>query len=224
MKHPVMEPSFWHGKWRRGEIGFHQADHGGALTSWWPSLGLVPGAPVLVPLCGKSLDMRYLAGLGHAVVGVELSALACTSYFDEQQVVCERRRSGPFEIYSGGAVTLYCGDLFAMQPEATAEVAGYYDRAALIALPPAERARYVRHLESLLPAGVQGLVITACFPEGQKKGPPFPITSDDLLALYEPGFEVELLDTVDILGREPRFRERWGVSELLESVFRVRRR
>ena len=194
------------------------------MTSWWPTLGLAAGAPVLVPLCGKSLDMRYLAGLGHPVMGVELSALACVQYFEEQQLPCERRRSGPFEVYTGGEVSLYCGDFFAMQPDATGAVAGYYDRAALIALPQAERGRYVGHLESLLPAGAEGLVVTAWFPDGEKKGPPFPITSEDVLALYEPGFEVALLETVDILVREPRFRERWGVSELFESVFRVRRR
>jgi thiopurine S-methyltransferase len=219
-----MEPSFWQGKWRRGEIGFHQAEYGGALTSWWPTLGLATAAPLLVPLCGKSLDMRYLSDLGHPVVGVELSALACAGYFEEQRVPCERRGSAPFEVYTGGNVSLFCGDFFALKPSDTAPIAGYYDRASLIALPQAERARYVGHLEGLLPSGAEGLVVTAWFPEGQKKGPPFPITNDDVLALYEPGFEVALLETVDILDREPRFRERWGVSELLESVLRVRRR
>ena len=45
------------------------------------ALGLAKGAAVLVPLCGKSLDLVWLAEQGHAVIGVELAE----AFVKEQQ-------------------------------------------------------------------------------------------------------------------------------------------
>jgi len=41
---------------------------------------------ILVPLCGKSLDMNWLADQGHAVVGVELIEKAIEAFFHENKL------------------------------------------------------------------------------------------------------------------------------------------
>jgi hypothetical protein len=38
---------------------------------------------VLVPLCGKSVDMTYLASCGHRVYGIEISTEAIEAFFDD---------------------------------------------------------------------------------------------------------------------------------------------
>ncbi|MGO1893263.1 MAG: thiopurine S-methyltransferase, partial [Luteimonas sp.] len=68
-----MEPDFWHERWQQNRIGFHQEKPLPLLLKHWPSLGLAAGSRVFVPLCGKSLDMPWLAERGHRVLGVELS-------------------------------------------------------------------------------------------------------------------------------------------------------
>ena len=67
-----MEASFWHERWQRHEIGFHQVAPHPALDQHWVSLGLQPGQRVFVPLAGKSLDLLWLAARGLEVVGIEL--------------------------------------------------------------------------------------------------------------------------------------------------------
>ena len=94
-----MEPSFWHERWHRSEIGFHEGDTNANLMQFWSTLALQPGERVLVPLCGKSLDMLWLAGEGHRVTGVELSALACEAFFAENELTPKRSREGAFEVW-----------------------------------------------------------------------------------------------------------------------------
>src|SRR3546814_8142059 len=78
-----MDPDFWQQRWRDNRIGFHRDGVLPLLEKHWPSLGLATGSRVFVPLCGKSLDMAWLAARGHRVLGVELSPLAVGQFFDE---------------------------------------------------------------------------------------------------------------------------------------------
>ena len=52
--------------------------------TYWPRLELASDAPVFVPLCGKSLDMVWLAQQGHRVIGAELSQRAIDDFFAER--------------------------------------------------------------------------------------------------------------------------------------------
>ncbi|MFO1505908.1 MAG: hypothetical protein U1F23_02325 [Lysobacterales bacterium] len=54
------------------------------LQKHWPALGVAPGARVLVPLCGKTLDMLWLAEQGLHVLGVDLAPLAIESFLHER--------------------------------------------------------------------------------------------------------------------------------------------
>ncbi|MGD8547546.1 MAG: thiopurine S-methyltransferase, partial [Thiohalophilus sp.] len=72
----MMEPDFWHERWENNLIGFHSNEVNPYLRTHWSKLSLEPAARVLVPLCGKSLDLIWLAEQGYQVVGVELSPIA----------------------------------------------------------------------------------------------------------------------------------------------------
>ena len=56
-----MHEDFWQERWARNEIGFHLREVNPYLQRHWPDLGLAAGAQVLVPLCGKSLDIARMA-------------------------------------------------------------------------------------------------------------------------------------------------------------------
>ena len=79
-----MDRAFWQDKWASGQIGFHEAETHPLLVAHFDALDVPSAVPVFVPLCGKSLDMVWLRERGHDVVGVELSALACASFFEER--------------------------------------------------------------------------------------------------------------------------------------------
>lgn len=216
-----MHPQFWHDRWRQNQIGFHQQEVNAHLQRFFPDLRLPAGAEVFVPLAGKSRDMAWLRHQGHLVVGVELSPVAIEAFFTESELSVRPRREGAFEVSEAEGVRLLCGDFFDLTPEQLAGVGAVYDRAALIALPADMRERYVRHLARVLPPDVPMLLVTLEYPPDDMQGPPFSVTEAEVRALYEPRYEVRLLDTVDRLTSEPHFREK-GLRRLEEKSYLLR--
>ncbi|MDR6398146.1 thiopurine S-methyltransferase [Herbaspirillum seropedicae] len=218
-----MEAEFWLERWRDGRTHFHQSRVTPLLQKYWPSLALPAGSTVLVPLCGKSLDMLWLAEQGHRVLGVELSELAITQFLSEHQLVPLVHESAQGRHYVAGNIELICGDIFALEEATLAACAGAYDRAALIALPPAMRARYVTEVYGRLPAQARSLLITLEYDQQKMDGPPFSVSEEEVLHLYAPHSEAQAIDRRDILDKEPKFLER-GLSALETVVYRLQRR
>lgn len=216
-----MEPAFWQQRWADNQIGFHQAQVNPYLQKYWPTLGLAPGSRVLVPLCGKSLDLAWLAGQGYRVLGVELSRRAVEAFFREHGLQAEVQRRGAFEVWRSGDVELWCGDFFALQAEDVGDCAGLYDRAALIALPSQMRVAYMRLLSRLLPTGCQGLVVTLDYDQSLLGGPPFSVADEELRQGFA-GWQLDELEAVEVIEESPKFLQA-GVSSLLERVCRVSR-
>lgn len=190
-----MEADFWHQRWEQREIGFHQAEVNRFLRQYWPLLGLDNSSSVLVPLCGKSKDMVWLAQRGHQVIGVELSETAVREFFDEQAVTPQIDTLGSFTRYSAANITLLAGDFFALPADYLASVAAVYDRASLIALPPGMRDDYAALLTRLLPPKVKTLLITFEYRPGAAEGPPFSIDENEVRRLFSHRCDIEALDS-----------------------------
>ncbi|MBZ4194614.1 MAG: thiopurine S-methyltransferase [Candidatus Contendobacter sp.] len=218
-----MKPSFWHERWERVEIGFHQQQINAHLEQFWTQLQLPLGQRVFVPLCGKSHDLLWLAGEGYPVTGVELSPIAVEAFFAENGLSPRRWQEGAFERWEADEIRILLGDFFSLESCDLVDCAGIYDRASLIALPPAMRERYAHKLDSVLPAGIQGLLVTMEYDQTVLDGPPFAVSEAEVRALYEPVHTIELLYTRDALAEESRWRER-GLTWLLEKVYRLTRR
>ena len=215
-----MEPEFWQERWARNQIGFHLPEVNPYLQRHWSQLALVEGARVLVPLCGKSLDLMWLASHGLRVMGVELSEQAVEAFFSEQNLVPRITRRDAFTVYQTDLIEVWCGDFFALDAEALAGCTALYDRAALIALPPLMRAQYAEHLSRLLPSGCQGLLITLDYDQSQKAGPPFAVTDDEVKVLFGSDWTVKTLQEQDVLGESWKFVQE-GVTRLDERVYRL---
>jgi thiopurine S-methyltransferase len=218
-----MEPEFWHERWENGEIGFHRDAVNPHLKAFLGTAAWPPGANVLVPLCGKSLDLWFLRDRGFRVTGVEISRRAVLDFFAEagqEPVRCVRDGR---EVFSVDRLELYCGDFFSITPSDLPEVQGVYDRAALVALPAPMRARYVSHLGRLLKPGIRTLLITLDYPQRQMGGPPFSVSPQEVEERYAADHEIRLLDSQDCLADEPRFRRK-GLTRLDEHVFLLTRK
>jgi thiopurine S-methyltransferase len=217
-----MDSGFWLQRWQEGQIGFHRSDVMPLLEKHWPSLQVRADARVLVPLCGKSLDMHWLAAQGYRVLGVELSPLAVAQFFQEAGVEPVRTVSQYGEHFTAGPIEIIQGDAFGLEPALLADVEAVYDRAALIALPPALRRRYLDTLYAALPSGCRGLLITLEYPQQQKDGPPFSVGQAEVEALFASPWQHVLLERRDILDQEPRFQAE-GLTALTTAVYRLRR-
>jgi len=215
-----MNPGFWHERWQRNEIGFHQQEINAHLQDYWAQLAVPAGGQVFVPLCGKSRDLLWLRARGYTVLGVELSPIAVRDFFAENALTPQITLQGSFERHEADGLAILCGDFFDLTPELLQAVAGVYDRASLIALPPELRQRYAKHSATILPAGAGTLLVTMEYPQHEMSGPPFAVREDEVRRLYENGYTVTCLFSKDILAENPRFRER-GLNALAEKVYRL---
>ena len=215
-----METEFWHQRWQDNQIGFHQEKINSRLIRLWPDLGLRAGDLVFVPLCGKSLDMLWLAQQGYRVFGVELSEIACEAFFRDNQLDYSVSEQGPFTVYTGDAIALWAGDFFALTEKDMHSVAATYDRAALVALPEAMREEYCRHLARILPQGSPTLLISMEYDQQKMKGPPFSVVEDEITRNLSGNFSVEKLSQSsgpDIVGNLARR----GLDTLTEKIFKL---
>lgn len=217
-----MEPDFWHERWERDEIGFHQHDFNRHMQAFISRLGIPRGAHVLVPLCGKSLDMLWLAQAGFRVTGIEISGLAVEGFFSDNGLAFERKVRGNGTVYEAGRIRIYRGDFFSIGTSDLRRIDAVYDRASLVAFPQDMRPRYVRHLDSLLPDSARVLLVALEYPQQEMTGPPFSVSRSEVERLFGPDYRSELVRSEDCLVREPRFREK-GLSRLEERVYVLRK-
>jgi len=205
----VAEP--WLERWQEGRIGWHEAGGNASLQKHWRATGRT----VLVPLCGKSVDLLWIATQGNRVVGVELSDIAVESFFAEQGLAFEVSGNGlPRYDAIDVDITIYCGDLFDLT---SIRCDAHYDRGALTALPAVQRSAYASHIGSLLTSHAEQLVITLNYDEEIAKGPPFSVGDEELLEFW-PGLDcVEQRD--DIANAPPKFLD-VGLTEFREKVWR----
>jgi thiopurine S-methyltransferase len=218
-----MTPQFWTDRWQKNDIGFHQKSVHELLQAHWSKIALQPGAAVLVPLAGKSLDLVWLASRGCDVFGIELSELAVNAFFSERGLVPATVQQTHGQLKMGGPYSLWCGDFFAVPPAATAHIKAVYDRASLVALPPEMRPAYAKHLMSLTRSGTQMLLISLDYDPGAMTGPPFSVPRAEVDSLFGPYASVRLLEVRDVIATHPHFQAR-GIRSLRESAYALERR
>ena len=204
---PLMSED-WHGRWREGRIGWHEADGNAGLKAWWPETT----GRVIVPLCGKSPDLLWLARRGHAVVGIELSPIAAQAFFDEQRLAFEKSSDANLNVWRANElpIEIVCGDYFDYRAK---PFDALYDRGALVAFPENTRPAYVRKTNELLRTGATRLVITLEYDQQVVDGPPFAVWPDELLSYWDDLERKEDKDDID--NCPPTFRKA-GLTRISE--------
>ena len=192
----MVDLDFWRDAWTTGCAALRARQPDNTLETHWPSLGVPAGSRVLVPLCGKSRDLAWLAAHGFSVVGVEISDIACRQFFAELGVRPVRRTHDAFVAWEGSGVTILQGDFFDLDDTFDAAV----DRGALVAIPPRARVAYSDHLKAHLSPGAPILLVTIEFDPDREVGPPYPVFPDNVRRLFPGAVE---------LARGPMRRRRW---------------
>ncbi|MBI1422607.1 MAG: thiopurine S-methyltransferase [Gammaproteobacteria bacterium] len=215
-----MEPDFWRERWQQNQIGFHQGEVNPYLREHWAGLGIAAPARVLVPLCGKSLDLVWLRQQGYQVEGVELSEVAVQAFFEEQAMPARQSTQGAFQVWEADGLRLWCGDFFKLDSTRLGPVDAVYDRAALIALPEEMRRHYVRHLQTLI-GPVPHLLITLDYPQSQMNGPPFAVGQAEVEALFSDRFDGTHAPLCHDVLRDNAHLQSRGVERLHECVYQL---
>lgn len=216
----IMKTDFWNERWQKNQTGFHQDEINPYLKSFWTNLNLTEGSKVFVPLCGKSLDMLWLKRQGYQIVGNEVSPIAVEAFFQSNGIEPKVENHSTFQRWSAEGIEILCGDFFDLTAHDLKDVSAIYDRASLIALPPAMRTQYAEHLYHIVPPEIDILLVTLEYPQQQMDGPPFSVSHDDLCELYQGKYAISQLASSDIINQEPHFKSK-GLSHLMENVYRL---
>jgi thiopurine S-methyltransferase len=218
----MTDARFWHEKWEKNEIGFHEDKANPLLVKNFNRLSLAKGSRVLVPLCGKTLDISWLLSHGYDVAGIELSKLAVSQLFAELEVAPKVSRGGKVVQYRAKGIDIFCGNLFDVSRRLLGPVDAIYDRAALVALPENVRRRYTAHLMNISGKARQMLI---CYQYDQTlmEGPPFSISDEEVNRHYGKSYDLTLLTRKRVSGG---IREKCPANEsvwLLEPRRRIPR-
>lgn len=210
-----MDKEFWHRRWQKNEIGFHMTEPHHFLQKFFPLLQTQPLDRIFVPLCGKSPDLVWLREEGLNVVGIELSRTAVEAFFVENDLAGRWSTRGELSCCCADGYEIYFGDFFKLTAAELAGICAFYDRGALVALPPEMRACYTAHLSALLPSGSRILLVGYRYNQAETDGPPFSVSQEELETLFVENFQIEVLAEEDALLSHQGLAAR-GVSQLTE--------
>ena len=161
-----------------------------------------PSVSVLVSLCGDSSDVAFLAGKGHAVIGIEISEKAVKSIFTENQppIPYSVTEKGPFKVYTATddkKIAIYVGNFFDTLPGDVGPFDAIWDGHGIVAIPEKDMQPYSDKLKTLLKADGVMLFSTVWYDIKElTEGPaPAPISTDELNSFF-PGCKVELLEKI----------------------------
>ena len=233
----------WAKGWNSGRYsvpgqGFHQADVHPYLAKHFSLLQLNPNDDifqqqrVLIPLCGKTVDMIYFArDKKISAIGLEGIPRAINE-FDEivncskekDKAILHKDAQHHWKPSGNGFIGIVEGDALNFKVDDKGAVDAIWDRAALIALSPEDRAAYVSMLNQSLKAGGRVLLTVVehdmmMSPKEDESsnnnnlipyGPPYSFTSEDVRSLYiQFDFTfLEELEREDKLENETRWKEK----------------
>ncbi|MDF3819629.1 thiopurine S-methyltransferase [Leptospira sp. 96542] len=194
-----MDHDFWHQRWEKNEIAFHEKKANPLLVEYFDKLQLKEGSRVFLPLCGKTLDIHWLLSLGFRVAGVELSEIAIKQLFSELGMEPNISKIGSLKHYQAEGIDIFVGDFFQLDFQILGFVDAVYDRAALVALPQNLRVQYTKHLREITNSAKQLLV---CFEyeQSQMDGPPFSILENEVNDHYGKHYQMKILDCKKLEG------------------------
>ncbi|XP_041359700.1 probable thiopurine S-methyltransferase isoform X2 [Gigantopelta aegis] len=211
----------WRQRWEEKRIGFHQTTVHELLVEYKDRL--LAGREhikIFFPLCGKSVDMKWVYDLGHDVVGVEASKIGITEFFEESSLeyTVEPLTTITGNCYKStdGRVQIYECDLFDFNKDLAGQFDAIWDRGAMVAINKDQRKSYTSLLKTLMAPGCHTLLCTLFYDATIWPGPPHVVPHSEVYDIYGDKCTVEKLCTVDVFEEK---HKSWGITGMDESLF-----
>lgn len=175
---------FWHTLWEGEHLPFHKDEVNQDLPVYFPYLRLPKQSTILVPLCGKSLDLIWLVQQGYRVIGIELVEDAVHQFAKEHSIQFAVDSLDDLKRYFTNNLEIWVADIFTMNKALIKSVDAIYDRAALVALPSQLRSEYVNICLNWLKSNGSILLKTMEYEQSQMEGPPYSVPAAEVEQLY----------------------------------------
>lgn len=213
-----MDFEFWNNCWVKPTQPFHLTKPHHFLTKYFNQY-FADEERVLLPLCGKTQDLNFLARNGIKAVGVEFNPHAVESFFEDSQLTPKITSFDSKTRYQTTNIEIWLSDFFKIKQDDIGHFQSIFDRAALVALPIEMRRDYAKHLLSFLAPHGRLLLVTMDYDVEQMSGPPFYIDKTEIEELF-PRTHIKQLARTSIIQSHPRWRE-LELSRLDEVLYEI---
>ncbi|XP_051811436.1 probable thiopurine S-methyltransferase isoform X2 [Acanthochromis polyacanthus] len=220
----VMTLAEWEEYWKKDDIGFHEDHVNNMLENNIDKvLNGRKGVRFFFPLCGKAVDMKWLADRGQSVVGVEISEKAVRQFFEENNMTYSEEAAAGVpgaKVFKNAekSISLYQCDLYNFSSSVEGQFGAIWDRGSLVAVNPQDREKYAALMVSLMAKDCRYLVDTLQYNPEKYEGPPFFVPDEQLHALFGKSCNIELLQSTDIMS--DMWRD-FGMDYLNERVLLI---
>ncbi|XP_072008766.1 thiopurine S-methyltransferase [Engystomops pustulosus] len=217
----IVSQEDWKQKWETRNIGFHENNIHPFLAEFLNEmLGGRTKLNIFFPLCGKAVDMKWLADMGHSIVGVDVSELGLKEFFSEHNIpYTEEAVAGipGATVYksSSGNISLYCCSIYDISPSVIGKFDGIWDRGAMVAVNPGDRERYANVILSIMAKDCHYLLVTVEYDPKLHGGPPFFVPDSELENLLGASCSMKLLKKIDGLTDK---QKQWGLDLYFEKI------
>ena len=191
------------------------------LTEFWPKLSLKQNSTVLVPLCGKSLDMLWLAEQGFHVVGIEASSKALEQFMEKSGQQFSRTHSHGYTVFKSPKIELWQGNFMNFPEHALHSIDAIYDKAAIVALPPEMRNRYASKLLNLGNRSMEIFLQSFEYEQTEMHGPPFSVDENEIHTHFSHRFDITIMNERSMLEDVKKFQQRGLSSYFVEKIYRL---
>ena len=199
MDHRNSMNQLWQKRWDKGDTTWHKEQVNPFLKEFFTSFtGEVAAKSILVPLCGKSVDLIWLHKKGMNVIGVELVKRAIEEFFDEHNMVYTVEESSVLPeclVYRHeDRMTIYQCDFFKITSELFGGPVDFlWDHGSLVAIEYESKLCYSKVIQSVFSSSGEGLVEVVGYDRTLHPGPPFSTVETDVVSFFSGKFSVEKL-------------------------------
>ena len=214
----------WQHAWESGQTGWH-LDH--VNTNLVENIEILTDGKqacrILVPLCGKTMDLLWLVKKGHTVIGIELIQKAIEDFFKENNVSFVKKDiDGYGHCYTAfdGKLKIFDCDYFKFNSSlAGGKVDAIWDCNALGAMSPGQWQKYLQtSLELFDHPHCRILLQALLYDQEEYAGPPFSVQKEEISRLLGDSYEV------DLVNRKPAedLRVFFGQSWLYTAIISIK--
>ncbi|XP_045110632.1 thiopurine S-methyltransferase-like isoform X2 [Portunus trituberculatus] len=208
----------WQERWRQRRTSWHLPDLHFDLENHASKLLPKPERRILVPLCGKSVDVEWLYREGHTVVGIEGIEQPIVEFFSERNLPYTTDHLTWAKVFKteDDRLRMYCCDIFKMDMESLGKFDAVWDRASLVAIYEEDREKYAKVIKALLAPDFRYLISTTQYtPLEVYSGPPRNIPTALVEKLFSDVCELQVLEETT---RPKEVIEQWGFDYYVETA------
>ncbi|XP_071965665.1 probable thiopurine S-methyltransferase [Antedon mediterranea] len=195
----VMTTEDWTNSWNSGhDSTFISEPHPALVANIDTLTAEKSNCKIFVPLCGTSVDMKWLADRGHKVTGLECSEVAIKKFFKTNNIEFIQEPVKNIEnaqIYKAtdGSIEIYQCDLYTFNVDVVGKFDCIWDSGSLEAINHKDRSSYTKIMTSIMANECKYFIHSFSYDKSKVEFGPYMFSTEDLRIIFGDQYKVELV-------------------------------